>query len=180
MNKIRYFIVIPLFTGWMAGTTVLAQPAFRIEDRMNAEELRAAGLDGLDAGELDALNNWLQHNVILQDNDPGELAEQGAEPPAIPAAAPEVAGIPEAEPAPARRYGEKEEFQEVVSVIRGAFNGWDGNTVFRLENGQVYQQRRPGRWKTSLTDPEVRVTRGFLGMMELVVDGHSIGVKRLE
>jgi hypothetical protein len=51
--------------------------------------------------------------------------------------------------------------------------------VFNLDNGQVYQQRRPGSWRTQLSDPEVKVGHGFMGVLELEVGGHSIGVKRL-
>lgn len=80
---------------------------------------------------------------------------------------------------PADRWGAREEREDVVSRISGTFTGWDGNTVFNLDNGQAYQQRRPGSWRTQLTDPEVKVGRGFMGVLELEVGGHSIGVKRL-
>jgi hypothetical protein len=179
MFKINRFMAVPVFLSCMATGSIHAQTEFRIEDRMSAQERQAAGIDGLTAAELDTLNGWLQRNVILQEpTDPGVAT--GVSATELPEAEPEVATTT-AEPAEQiRRYGEREAFRDVISVIRGTFNGWDGNTVFKLDYGQVYQQRRPGRWKTTLTDPEVRITRGFLGMMELEVDGHSIGVKRLQ
>jgi hypothetical protein len=40
--------------------------------------------------------------------------------------------------------------QGVTSRIVGEFSGWSGKTRFVLENGQVFEQRRPGRWKITL------------------------------
>lgn len=179
MIRIRLFAVIPFLFCDAVSCLAQAQPDFRIEDRMSPAELESAGIDGLSGAELEALNQWLQSNMILQAQDKTEMPDIAVTGQSQDEES-EVAASSPGEPTPARRYGQREEYQDVVSIIRGPFAGWDGNTVFRLENGQVYQQRRPGSWKTSLTDPEVRVTRSFLGMLELEVEGHSIGVKRLE
>ncbi len=69
---------------------------------------------------------------------------------------------------------------ELVSRISGDFSGWDGETVFRLENGQVWRQRLRGRYFYSgPPQPEVRITRNYLGFYKLTVveTGKSIGVK---
>jgi hypothetical protein len=179
MSRIKRFKVVCGLFACVVISTVQAQSAFRIEERMNADELQAAGLQNLDADQLQALNDWLQRNVIQQTTSSATMASE-TEATVRSEPDPGVAATPSEEQVETRRYGEREEYRDVVSMIRGQFSGWEGNTVFRLENGQVYQQRRPGRWKTSLTDPQVRVTRSFLGMLELEVEGHSIGVKRLE
>lgn len=149
-----------------------AQISTPIEDSMSPQERQATGVETLNPAQLEALNAWLQqHGASASTTDTQEPAATAA---ITPAAAPVVTTE-----APADRWGKREEATDVVSRITGTFTGWSGNTVFNLDNGQVYQQRRPGSWKTQLTDPEVTVGRGFMGVLELEVDGHSIGVKRL-
>ncbi|MGA0934818.1 MAG: hypothetical protein ACO3R5_06785, partial [Pseudohongiellaceae bacterium] len=126
-------------------------------------------LDQLSAEELRRLNSWLaEHGLPMPDHDD---AAATADTPVSQTVAP---AVPVAQPA----YGERAQVPDVLSSISGDFRGWEGDTVFQLDNGQVYQQRRPGRWKTKLTDPVVRVRKSFLGY-ELEVEDHSIGVKRL-
>ena len=73
------------------------------------------------------------------------------------------------------------EKQGMTTRIVGQFNGWSGRTRFVLENGQVFEQRRPGRWKIALENPEVHVSQNFMGVYELEVvsEGRSIGVRRV-
>ena len=145
-----------------------AQVVTPIQDSMNPQELQATGLATLTPAQLDALNSWLQQHGATGD-------ERGAN--AAPAPAP---GDTQSTAAPANDgWGKRAEPTDVVSRISGTFTGWSGNTVFTLDNGQVYQQRRPGSWRTRLENPEVRVGRRLMGVLELEVDGHSIGVKRL-
>lgn len=48
---------------------------------------------------------------------------------------------------------------EVIKTrILGKFTGWDGHTIFRLENGQVWQQSGPDlKYFPNLVDPEVEL-----------------------
>ena len=46
---------------------------------------------------------------------------------------------------------------EVESRIDGTFEGWDGDTVFPLENGQVWQQTSYDYLYHYAYDPEVRI-----------------------
>ena len=68
---------------------------------------------------------------------------------------------------------------EIRSRIDGDFAGWDGDTVFRLKNGQVWEQRTGGRWRHRARDPEVVITRNLLGFyrMKLVDEDRSVGVR---
>ena len=68
------------------------------------------------------------------------------------------------------------------SRIAGEFEGWSGATRFELENGQVWQQRYQTTWRTSLENPEVVITRHFLGLhrMEVVGTGQSVPVRRIK
>jgi hypothetical protein len=36
--------------------------------------------------------------------------------------------------------------ERITAVIKGKFNGWTGNTLFTLDNGQVWRQSRPGTY----------------------------------
>ncbi len=138
----------------MSPTLLNAQDRFPgIEALMTEAEREASGVSELSPSQVEALNNWLIRYTANE--------------------------------APVLQV-ENEEVIEVVkqgmtSRIVGQFDGWSGKTRFVLENGQVFEQRRPGRWKTSLQNPEVRVTQNFMGAyeLEIVSEGRSIGVRRL-
>jgi len=161
----------------------LAQSGIDIRQLMTPAEQLGTGISSLSPAQLEALNQWLQGHVVP--------VGAGAEPvgqAAVAMAAPDSGVASEqqdsnsgqtAVAAESRAYGEREVFVDIESGIKGPFTGWDGKTVFELENGQVYQQRRQGKWRTSITDPRVRIRKNFLGMFEMEIDGHSIGVKRL-
>lgn len=72
--------------------------------------------------------------------------------------------------------------QEIVSVILPPFKGWSGDTIFRLENGQVWQQRSGGNYPYRGSNPEVRISKNFMGFyrMELVESGKAVQIKRLK
>jgi hypothetical protein len=143
--------LIGLLSGMLLANTTVAQVTLPIEHNMSVSERHATGLDNLSAEQLQALNTWLQlHGAVLS-------------PPQ----------------ATAPLFGEPATFQDIVARIPGEFTGWDGNTLFNLDNGQVYQQRRPGRWDAKLSNPEVRIRKNLMGLLELEVQGHSIGVRRL-
>ena len=122
---------------------------------MSAEEFSATGLEKLSAEELDALNSWL---IRYTAGDAQVLVETNE-------------AVREAE----RSY-------EIESRITGEFDGWTGKTVFRLENGQVWQQRLSGRYPyRGPANPLVRIEKNFFGFykMTLVEEDKSIGVSRL-
>jgi len=143
-----------LSTLLLAPSSLLAQERFPgIEALMTAEERAASGVNELSSSQIEALNRWLVRYTANE--------------------------------APVLQV-ENEEVIEVVrqgmtSRIVGEFNGWDGRTRFVLENGQVFQQRRPGRWKITLQNPEVLVSQNFMGAyeLEIVSEGRSIGVRRI-
>lgn len=143
-----------LSTLLLAPASLSAQDRFPgIEALMTAEERAASGVDELSSSQIEALNRWLVRYTANE--------------------------------APVLQV-ENEEVIEVVkqgmtSRIVGEFNGWDGRTRFVLENGQVFQQRRPGRWKITLQNPEVLISQNFMGAyeLEIVSEGRSIGVRRV-
>ena len=74
-----------------------------------------------------------------------------------------------------------EEDYFLVSAIDGNFEGWSGSTIFRLKNGQIWQQRLSGKWKYNKQLPNVRIKKSFFGYFVMRVDDRkSIGVKRIK
>jgi hypothetical protein len=140
----------------LAGAAGAADKDFPgIRKLMSDEEFSAAGLDALSPAELEALDAWLVRYTV------GEAD-------AVRASSEEV------------KQAEKD--IEVVSRLSADFRGWDGDTLFRLENGQVWKQRLRGRYAyTGPPAPEVRITRNFLGFFKMTVveTGSGIGVSRV-
>ena len=68
----------------------------------------------------------------------------------------------------------------VASHIAGPFEGWAGRTVFRLRNGQVWQQTSPGYLYRYAYMPRVLILPSLNGY-RMKVEGISrtIPVKRL-
>lgn len=123
-----------------------------IEKLMTEEEQSISGINSLSTTQLGALNQWL---VRYTANDAPTLQIENSEVKQV-----------------AKRG--------ITTRILGEFSGWTGKTIFVLENGQTWQQRRRGRWKTSLVNPEVVLSRNFTGAYELsIVGGKTTGVKRI-
>jgi len=72
---------------------------------------------------------------------------------------------------------QEEEIEEIRSVVPGKFTGWSGKTVFRLANGQVWQQSARGSFYIVKTDPEVTIRRAALGGYLLQVEGYNSSVR---
>jgi len=146
------FIVV-LFHG-----VALADDAPDVRTLMSAEEFEAAGIGKLAPGEIEALNRWLLRYTAKD--------------------APEVRRSSEQVQAEIRKVDDA----GTRSQIAGDFRGWNGNSVFRLKNGQVWKQRIGGRWFYRATDPEVLIRKNRLGFWEMTVVAadRSVGVTRVE
>ena len=126
-----------------------------IQSLMNSGEFSAAGLERLSDEEIEALNAWLLRYTA------GEAAilRQDNE-----------------------QVIEASKDFELLSRITGEFRGWSGETVFRLENGQRWRQRLQSRYTyVGPPNPEVRITRNWMGFYKLTVveTGKGVGVTLL-
>lgn len=126
-----------------------------IKALMSQQEYEAAGIGKLTPAEQEALNLWLVRYT--------------------------------AEDAPVMLVADEEvkqavQDQKIVSVIQQPFKGWSGDTVFKLENGQVWRQRTRGNYRYMGSHPEVRISKNFMGFfrMELLENGKAVQVKRLK
>ena len=118
-----------------------ALQAETLKDQMSPEAFAKAGLNKLTPEELTYLSDWL--NGKVEEEKEKVVAEI----------------IPEGDD----RFGAAEEIQrnverirpepkELTSIILGKFNGWDGDTVFNLENGQVWKQIERDKFSVRLQD----------------------------
>ncbi len=125
-----------------------------VQKLMSAEQFEAAGLQKLTAAEREALDRWL---VNYTAEEAPELLRSN----------PEVRAA--------------EEAIRIEASINPPFNGWNGDTLFYLDNGQVWRQRLQGRYFHRGDDTAVVIEKNLLGYykMTLSSSGKSIGVTRL-
>lgn len=150
MSPLRTFALLVLLSIAPAA----AAQQVPLEQRMSAEEFKAAGLDKLSASELANLNAWL-------DREPGATAN--ASQALVPAT--ETA----AAPAPSAFAGASD--QPVRSRLKGSVQTWGPGTVFELENGQRWRvMKGAGKLDEALQSPEIEVAPGLMGRWFLQVD----------
>ena len=62
----------------------------------------------------------------------------------------------------------------ISSRIVGRFDGWDGQTVFKLENGMIWEQADKDKfWVKALDNPQVTIEPGMFGTWRLSVEGYN-------
>ena len=150
MNKV--FITLLLLT---TSLTVFAAEGFSsLEEQMTGKEFAAAGLEKLSPQELVALNSWIrQHSLAtLATTAPMQVAEE----------------------APAKEKKKKDDGDRstVTSKLVGTFSGWDGQTLFKLENGQIWAQKGKKKFHSEEIDnPVVTVEPVMFGGWRLHVEG---------
>ena len=124
-----------------------------IRELMTADEFAASGLSRLSEDEMDALNRWLLRYTAQ------DAAEMTSTSPAV----------------------EEISRADLRSRIDGVFNGWNGPTRFTLKNGQVWETNTSRHYSYSAIDPEVEITRNWLGVyrMRILDTGVAINVRRI-
>ena len=131
-----------------------------VENLMDSETFRAAGLHKLDVDELAYLNAWLRifaASVLSVYGDEGTSSPPTATTPPPPSSA-----------------------AVIESRIDGTFEGWDGSTTFRLMNGQVWQQAEYSYHYHYAYMPRVLIVRSGGGyVMEVEGVRPTIRVHRL-
>ena len=144
-----------LLCAAFAAAPTLATDAFPgVEKLMSADQFEAAGLHRLTPAEREALDRWL-------------LSYTAEEAPEMLRSNPEVRAA--------------EEAIRIEANINQPFNGWSGDTIFYLDNGQVWRQRLKGRYFHRGDDTAVVIEKNLLGYfkMTVVASNKSIGVTRI-
>jgi hypothetical protein len=152
MNKV--FITLLLLT---ASLSVLAAEGFSsLEEQMTGKEFDAAGLEKLTPQELGALNAWIREHSLAT------LA------PSVAKTTTEVTAAPKEEES-SKKDNDR---SPITSKLIGKFSGWDGQTVFKLENGMIWAQKGKKKFHTAeIENPVVVVEPGMFGAWKLHVDG---------
>ena len=120
-----------------------------IQKLMTAEEFARTGLDRLTPEQVRALDDWLVRYTAGEAYVVQTTSEQ------VRAAVPEF---------------------RIEARIVPPFNGWSGQTLFRLDNGQVWEQTEPMPSAIVKVGDEVTVKKALFGSFTLVTAGR-IGTK---
>jgi hypothetical protein len=153
MKALFALAVLSSMLAWSAPAALAApaddRPA-RITCLMSPRDIEATGIRTLSSDQIEALSAWLESYRV----DAQRLA--------------------------LLEYIEGDAIREAVleSRIDGEFDGWEGETVFRLENGQIWQQTSPSARYHYSRNPRVTITAA---PHRLRVEGipYEIAVRRL-
>ncbi len=130
----------------LAGNAAAQTAPPTLEERMSQAEFSAAGLDKLSPAELATLNAWIN----AHDGGVRYVDSSGT-------------------PIFDTDQGER---SVIESAISGTFTGWNGHTVFTLDNGQQWTQAESGQYAAGKFEhPKVRIKPMMLGSWLMVVDG---------
>ena len=145
---------------------------------MNVTQFDRAGLNKLTADEIKELNAWLNQYLASR---PGK-AIAPATPRSIvplPAAATSVVSFGADSMPPEESPGQ---LTRIETRIAGPFTGWTGDTIFKLENGQVWKQAAAGYFTNiQLDHPEVVIKKLSFGyLLTLPGHGETVFVRRIK
>jgi hypothetical protein len=171
MNK----FLVAILSLTMSLSVIAAEGFSSLEEQMSGKEFTATGLDKLTPGELEALNNWIRsHSVATLDqpksgsyavtadaNADAEVDERGFK----------------------NKKDSKEDRSPITTRIKGSSTGWDGHTVFTLENGMIWEQADQEKFYTKkVQNPEITISPGMFGTWRLSMVGHNSAcrVKRIQ
>jgi hypothetical protein len=191
--RLAVAVVVSNILTASASNCFAAAPS--LADLLTPDEFEKAGLKKLTPEEL----AFLSQRLLSSGVEPAAQADSG---PATTTAGERAGSSPAARadrvasPYPPRgddAFGQEQKLREqlekshgapdvLTSRIVGSFRGWRGNTVFKFENGQVWQQIDGRRFVVDLEDPLVTVERGSFGAYYLSVDGYGsrTKVRRIE
>jgi len=166
MNKI---LMVLLFLS--VTLSALAAGGFSsLEEQMTGKEFSAAGLDKLSQQELELLNDWLRSHSVATLDTP--TASSGA-----------VDSGEDQQESKSDDEDEDEERKTVTSKLVGTFDGWDGQTVFELENGMIWTQASKAKFYTKeIKNPIAIIEPGMFGTWKLHIEGidKECRVKRIQ
>ena len=135
-----------------------------VQELMSAEEMAVTGVEKLSPEELQALREWLE---IFVDRDAAFIVKEYRERMEAEAEARAAAGQPAGQP----EKDTRNRFDKSMARIVGEFRGWEGKTLFTLDNGEVWQQRRDSsiRRTRPIQNPEVQIKKNMFGFYEMEV-----------
>lgn len=158
------------------STLAATNKAADLENILTADQFHGAGLNTLSPDQMATLNGWL--TTYLRSQDASSVIPRT---PLVP----EMAAPPPATGAGAfgatMLKSTADEPDSIHSTIIGKFTGWSGSTIFKLANGQVWQQSSPDDYETEMLNPEVIIKKLRFGyVLTLPGRGHTVFVMRIQ
>lgn len=170
-------ILVALLALTTSLSAMAADGFSSLEEQMTGKEFMATGLGKLSQQELDALNAWVRSHSLGTLDTP--TAASAASSTASAAPVPSVAG--------GDRRGlasdEGKDDSPIKSPILGEFTGWDGQTIFKLENGMIWvQDDRDKFFVKDLENPVAVIEPGLFSSWSLHIEGYKseCKVKRIQ
>lgn len=113
--RLRTLALAALLTLPLAAPPVRAQQAQGLQQRMSAADFKAAGLDKLSPQELAHLDAWLAAHPLVKTR----MVSSSGKP---------------------VFYADTSKRHRFKAHIAGRFNGWQGQSEYTLDNGQIWKQ----------------------------------------
>lgn len=153
INSLFFAMFVLLVTPAAVAEEEKAESWKGLRQMMSEGQFRAAGLERLSEEELRQLDRWFL-NFLAYESE--QLVKTD-------------------------KKIQKLQHTGVKRRIVGPFKGWSGKSVFRLDNGEVWQQRTRSRYAVSLDNPEVEIKKNLFGFYEMIIleTGRRVGVTRL-
>jgi hypothetical protein len=172
MNKIL-IALLSLITSF----SVLAAEGFSsFEEQMTGKEFSAAGLKKLSKQELDVLNDWIRrHSLATLDTPKSGLVTSYSKN--------DQHDLKSEDEDEDEGKEKKKERTTITSTLVGKFGGWDGQTVYKLENGMIWAQADKDKFYTKdVENPVVIIEPGMFRSWRLRVEGfdEDCKVKRIQ
>jgi len=173
-----YKILVALLTFLIVSSASAADGFSSLEEQMTGREFMATGLNKLSQQELDALNEWIRSHSLGTLDAPKAAA-------ATTATAAAASTQPEAAGGDRRGLAsdDTKDDSPIRSKILGEFDGWDGQTIFKLENGMIWvQDDRDKFYVKDADNPIAIIEPGMFNSWHLHIEGYKseCKVKRIQ
>lgn len=183
-HKKSTLLITNLLSALLFCSISIAEPIDTIESLMTAEEKELAGIGKLSETELTFLTKWLLTRSAKLNSTEGLPSSRSdlTDPGRTKAMETEIERRVANQLAERKVVEEKQKrSQTYLASIIGDFSGWQGKTILRLDNGDIFRQRGTSKYRHRESSRRVRVSRNWAGGWELEVlsSGKKIVVNKL-
>ena len=157
MKKLMLFVLLCLLAAHVLARTPTQQ--LTIEKVMTAQEMRDTGIATLNTSQRQALDDWLSRYTLRVLGV--AMQQEGA--------------------APASASVRTSCSPAIESTISGEIEGWEGETIFKLDNGQIWQQAAYDYTYFYAYRPDVTIYQTSAGCrMKVEDETDTVLVKRIK
>lgn len=158
-NQFCLRLSVVLITLHTFGGSSLAQSNqlnLKVENLMTTQELRTSGVSALTPSQRKVLDAWLNRYTER------------------------VIALVDATKTPRTKGASSACSPAIESAIAGDFNGWDGETLFKLDNGQLWEQAEYDYMYSYSYRPDVTIYETDAGCrMKVEDEDETILVRRI-